>query len=66
MNAMRSPLHRRMTVGLGLVAIAGLALAGCAEGGSSSNSSGSVSGQTVNISGGITGTEADALNKSFA
>ncbi|WP_438354918.1 ABC transporter substrate-binding protein [Microbacterium sp. CJ88] len=62
---MRSPLHRRMTVGLGLVAIAGLALAGCAEGGSSSNSSGSVSGQTVNISGGITGTEADALNKSF-
>lgn len=66
MKEMRSPLHRRMTVGIGLFAIAGLTLAGCAEGGGSSGSDSSGgAGQTVRISGGITGTEADALNQTF-
>lgn len=59
----RSTLQRRATVGLGLVAIATLILAGCAEGDSSGG--GGQSGATVRISGGITGTEADALNQSF-
>jgi alpha-glucoside transport system substrate-binding protein len=66
MIGMRSSAHRRMAAGLGLLAVGALALAGCAEGGGDSSSSDSVSGQTVNISGGITGTEADALNESFA
>ncbi|NQX27409.1 carbohydrate ABC transporter substrate-binding protein [Microbacteriaceae bacterium VKM Ac-2854] len=61
---MRSSLHRRITAPLAILAISGLALAGCAEGGTDSGS-GDVSGQTVKISGGITGTEADNMNKSF-
>ncbi|AZS37782.1 Multiple sugar-binding protein [Microbacterium lemovicicum] len=67
MNGMRSTLHRRMTVGLGLVAIGALTLAGCAEGGDSGGgtASGGTEGATVRVSGGITGTEADALNQSF-
>lgn len=56
--------RRRLLVPLALLGAAGLALAGCAEGDSGDNG-GDVSGQTVKISGGITGTEADALNKSF-
>ncbi|WP_375385684.1 ABC transporter substrate-binding protein [uncultured Microbacterium sp.] len=66
MNGMRSSLRRRAIVGIGFAAIAALTLAGCAEGGSSGDSSSdSISGQTVKISGGITGAEADALNASF-
>lgn len=66
MNAMRLPLRRRMAVGVGLVAIATLTLAGCVEGGDSGGGdSGSVEGETVTISGGITGSEADSLQKSF-
>ncbi|WP_246159891.1 ABC transporter substrate-binding protein [Microbacterium rhizomatis] len=62
---MRSSFRRRAIVGIGFAAIAALTLAGCAEGGSSSSPSESISGQTVKISGGITGAEADALNASF-
>lgn len=58
---MRSPLRRQITAPLAILAVAGLALAGCAE----AEDTGSGGDQTVRISGGITGTEADALNKSF-
>ncbi|THG30925.1 ABC transporter substrate-binding protein [Naasia lichenicola] len=58
---MRSPLRRRYTAPLAILAVAGLALAGCAE----AEDTGSTGDQTVRISGGITGGEADALNKSF-
>lgn len=66
MIGMRSVTHRRMAMGIGMAAIATLTLAGCAEGGGDTADSGSVEGETVRISGGITGTEADALNESFA
>lgn len=56
--------RRRLLVPLALLGVAGLVLAGCAESGSTGSST-SVKGQTVQISGGITGTEADALNKTF-
>ncbi|MDT0117349.1 extracellular solute-binding protein [Microbacterium sp. PRF11] len=57
----------RVLAPLGLLAVGAIALAGCAEGDSSGGGSGSGSGgeTTVRISGGITGTEADALNQSF-
>ncbi|MEV7692571.1 carbohydrate ABC transporter substrate-binding protein [Microbacterium sp. NPDC089189] len=56
--------RRRLVAPVALLGVAGLALAGCAE--TSSTDSGSVEGQTVQIAGGITGGEADALNESFA
>lgn len=56
--------RRRVLVPMALLGVAGLALAGCAETGSSQGG-GSVEGATVQIAGGITGGEADALNKSF-
>ncbi|QCQ16783.1 ABC transporter substrate-binding protein [Microbacterium sp. RG1] len=56
--------RRRVLVPMALLGVAGLALAGCAET-SSSQGGGSVEGATVQIAGGITGGEADALNKSF-
>ncbi|MBN9155027.1 MAG: extracellular solute-binding protein [Microbacterium sp.] len=59
----KSP-RRRLLAPLALMGIAGLVLAGCAEGGSGNNS-GDLKGKTVRISGGITGSEADALNKTF-
>ncbi|MFB9646949.1 ABC transporter substrate-binding protein [Microbacterium terregens] len=62
---MRSPAHRRTAVALGVVAIAALTLAGCAEGGDETGDSGSIEGETVSISGGITGVEADDLQASF-
>ncbi|MFC5502778.1 ABC transporter substrate-binding protein [Lysinimonas soli] len=55
--------RRRLLAPLALVGVAALALAGCAE--SSTGGGSSVKGQTVKISGGITGSEADALNKTF-
>jgi alpha-glucoside transport system substrate-binding protein len=55
--------RRLLLAPLALVGVAALALAGCTESGSSSG--GDVKGQTVKISGGITGSEADALNKTF-
>ena len=56
-------VHRRLTVPVALLAVAGLTLAGCAEG--AATDTGSVEGQTVRISGGITGGEADALQATF-
>jgi len=64
MYGTRSTLRPRLVLGLGVVTIATLALAGCAEGESTPEGSGGA-GETVRISGGITGTEADALSKSF-
>src|SRR6476659_5443667 len=64
MNGMRSSAHRRAMVGLGVIAIAGLALAGCAEPAEETNSD-ATEGETVKISGGITGSEADLLQQSF-
>ena len=57
--------RRRLVVPLALLAVSGLALAGCAEGSSSTGGDSSGKGETVKISGGITGSEADLLNKSF-
>ncbi|GAB6858932.1 ABC transporter substrate-binding protein [Microbacterium xylanilyticum] len=57
--------RRRLIAPLALIAVSGLALAGCAEGGSSGGGDSSGKGETVKISGGITGSEADLLNKSF-
>ena len=66
MNGLRSPARRRTTIAIGIAAIATLALAGCAEGGGDdSGDSGSVEGETVSISGGITGTQADDMQKTF-
>src|SRR6188508_2496417 len=65
MIGMRSRSTRRVVMGVGFVAIASLTLAGCAEGGTDGGDSGSVEGKTVKISGGITGSEADNLQKSF-
>ena len=65
MNSRRS-MRRRVATGLSLAAIASVVLAGCAEGGdTSSTDDGSVDGETVSISGGITGSEADLLQQSF-
>ena len=65
MIGMRSRSTRRVVMGVGFVAIASLTLAGCAEGGTDDGDSGSVEGKTVKIAGGITGSEADNLQKSF-
>ncbi|MCJ1707639.1 ABC transporter substrate-binding protein [Microbacterium sp. VKM Ac-2923] len=55
----------RLLAPVGLLAVGAIALAGCAEG-DSGGASGSGGGETtVRISGGITGTEADALNQTF-
>ena len=58
--------RRRWIAPLAIMGVAGLALAGCAEGGGSSggDSSGDAGG-TVRVAGGITGSEADALQKVF-
>lgn len=63
------PTRRRLLVGVAVAGIAALTLAGCAEsedGGAAPGEGGSLEGETVKISGGITGTEADALNEAFA
>ncbi|MBG9885351.1 MULTISPECIES: extracellular solute-binding protein [Bacteria] len=57
--------RRRLVAPLAVIGVLGLALAGCAEG-SSGGGGGSDKGQTVKISGGITGSEADKLNEAFA
>ena len=64
MTALRSR-RRHGYIALGLTAVAALALAGCAEGGDDGGDSGSVEGETVQIAGGITGSEAENLQKSF-
>jgi alpha-glucoside transport system substrate-binding protein len=63
MTALRTR-RRHGFIALGLASVAALTLAGCAEGGDSGDS-GSGQGGTVEIAGGITGTEADALQKVF-
>jgi alpha-glucoside transport system substrate-binding protein len=62
---MRTTRGRHAFAAIGLVAVAGLTLAGCAEGGDDGGDSGSVEGETVRISGGITGIEAENMQKSF-
>ena len=52
----------RLLAPIALVGVASLALAGCAEGG---GDEGGETKDTVRISGGITGVEADDLNASF-
>ena len=62
------PRRRRVLVGFAVAGIAALTLAGCAEsedGGAAPGDGSSLEGETVKISGGITGTEAEALNDSF-
>jgi alpha-glucoside transport system substrate-binding protein len=62
-DTMRNSTRRgRLLVPLALAGVAAIVLAGCAETGSGGGGGGD---QTVQISGGITGTEADALNKTF-
>ncbi len=63
MTAMRS--RRRMLAAVGATAVAALALAGCAEGGGDETDDGNIEGETVTISGGITGIEAENMQKSF-
>jgi alpha-glucoside transport system substrate-binding protein len=58
-------MKRSVLAPLAIIGVAGLALTGCAEGGTGDGGSGDVKGQTVHLSGGITGSEADLLNKSF-
>lgn len=53
----------RLLAPLALVGAAAVALSGCAE--AAPEGGGGTEGQTVRISGGITGTEAEDLNKSF-
>lgn len=57
--------RHRLLAPVGLLAIGAIALAGCAEGDTGGGSGGGTEGATVRISGGITGTEADALNQTF-
>lgn len=59
--------RRRWIAPLAVIGVAAFALAGCAEGGDSGSGgeSGAAGGGTVRVSGGITGTEADALQKVF-
>ena len=60
--------RRRVAAPLAVTGILALALAGCAEGdtsGGSGDGGSSSSKTTVRISGTITGTEADAINKTF-
>lgn len=65
MTALRSR-RRHSYLALGVATIAALTLAGCAEGGDGdTGGDGSVEGETVEIAGGITGSEADNLQKSF-
>lgn len=65
MSALRSRARRRASMAVGFVAITALALAGCAEGGEEPAEGGSLEGETVRISGGITGIEAENMQKSF-
>lgn len=58
--------RRRWIAPLAAIGVAAVALAGCAEGGTGGGATGSAAaGGTVRISGGITGSEADALQKVF-
>lgn len=65
MTAMRTPRRRHLLAALGVTAVATLALAGCAEGGGDEGDDGNIEGETVTIAGGITGIEAENMQKSF-
>jgi alpha-glucoside transport system substrate-binding protein len=65
MTAMRSRRRRHLLAAVGATAVAALALTGCAEGGGDEGDDGNIDGETVNISGGITGIEAENMQKSF-
>src|SRR5690349_3895275 len=65
MTAMRSRRRRHLLTAVGATAVAALALAGCAEGGGDEGDDGNIDGETVTISGGITGIEAENMQKSF-
>jgi alpha-glucoside transport system substrate-binding protein len=63
---MKMSSRRSVILPLALLGVAGIVLSGCAEtAGGGGNGSSDLSGKTVNIAGGITGGEADALNKTF-
>ncbi|UJP13217.2 ABC transporter substrate-binding protein [Microbacterium elymi] len=63
---MAKSIRRTVMLPLALLGVAGIALTGCAETGSGGGNGGDdLKGQTVHLSGGITGSEADLLNKSF-
>ena len=57
--------RRRWIAPLAVIGVAAFALAGCAEGGGDGGTESGAAGGTVRISGGITGSEADALQKVF-
>lgn len=57
--------RRRWIAPLAVAGVAALALAGCAEGGGGDGGETNSAGGTVRVSGGITGSEADALQKVF-
>jgi len=57
--------QRRLIAPIAVISVASFALAGCAEGSTDGTDSTDAAGQTVRISGGITGSEADLLQQSF-
>ncbi|WP_295574250.1 ABC transporter substrate-binding protein [uncultured Microbacterium sp.] len=65
MTSIRSPRRRHMLAALSVAAVTTIALAGCAEGGEEPGDDASLEGETVSISGGITGIEAENMQKSF-
>ncbi|TXK11419.1 carbohydrate ABC transporter substrate-binding protein [Microbacterium saccharophilum] len=65
MTSIRSPRRRHMLTALSVAAVTTIALAGCAEGGDEPADGASLEGETVRISGGITGIEAENMQKSF-
>jgi alpha-glucoside transport system substrate-binding protein len=62
---MDKSIRRSVMFPLALVGVAGIVLTGCAETSGGGGGNDDVKGKTVHISGGITGSEADLLNKSF-
>ncbi|QAY60535.1 extracellular solute-binding protein [Microbacterium protaetiae] len=63
---MGKSIRRSVIIPLALAGVVGVVLTGCAETGTGGGGNGDdLKGQTVRLSGGITGSEADLLNKSF-
>ncbi|WP_425561382.1 ABC transporter substrate-binding protein [Microbacterium pumilum] len=62
---MRTTARHRIIAGVGVAAIAAMTLAGCAEGGGEEANPTDLAGETVTIAGGITGIEAENMQKSF-
>ncbi|TFB77354.1 carbohydrate ABC transporter substrate-binding protein [Cryobacterium glaciale] len=64
---MRSYLHRRITTPIAIAAIAGITLAGCSGGpGSTDTEAGAAGDGSVSVYSGISGTEAELLEESWA